>query len=84
MKYRVKMEIIDGSVPDEEDKVMMEGVECEGFTLLAVTDAVNAKGVAIHHDVNLQDLAYMMASDDPTMKAAHLAKALLDVHNGNY
>ena len=62
---------------------MMESrrtVECEGFVLLANNNGCNAQSIMM--DVNMLELAAIIAGTEPIMYAAKLAAALEQLHPG--
>jgi hypothetical protein len=66
-KYRIRVESINGSEDLDED--YMNGIECNGFAILADKDGIG-KAVAAMHNINIMTLAAMMQSNE-AFRAAH-------------
>ena len=71
-KYRVKVEVIDGS-GEELNTEYIQGIECNAFTLLAFDDGGCKTAL---HRVTAMDIAKAIAKSDSLMAASVLAKAL--------
>lgn len=77
MKYRIKVEPIDGvefaedEMPDQE---MLDGIECTGFGLLLSNRRKNAQ--ILFHDIRLLELALCMMGEPRLQAAAKIADIL--------
>ena len=71
-KYRIKVEVIDGS-GEELDNEYIQGIECDAFVLLAF-DEGGCKTVL--HRVTTLDIAKAIALSSNLMAASVIAKAL--------
>ena len=71
-KYRVKVEVIDGS-GEELDNQYIQGIECNAFVLLAL---VEGGCTTVLHGVNTLDIAKAISHSGELMAASVIAKAL--------
>ena len=73
-KYRIKVEVIDGS-GEELDSEYTDGIECAGFVILGICE--DGCNTALHHVTTL-GIAKSIAGSDNMMAAATIAKGILD------
>ena len=73
-KYLVKIESMD--MDEQLDRRYTDGIECEGFTLIA--DGGESNIVAIHK-MSVDDISDAMKNEDKLMSAAILAKAKKEI-----
>ena len=71
-KYRVKVEVIDGS-GEELDNEYIQGIECGAFVLLAINEDECETAL---HDVTTMDIAKAISQSGELMAASVIAKAL--------
>lgn len=77
-KYRIKVEAIgEGECKDMLDEKLTEGIECNGLVILGDRDK---KGTIIKHDVNVIDIAELIAEDADMLGASLIAKAMKDAY----
>ena len=72
MQYRIKVEVI-GEQEHKISAALQEGIECEGFAIIADKGETRAK---IIHGVSNIELASAIAGSDELMAASIIAKAL--------
>lgn len=75
-KYKIRIECTDAEEQQRFDEELEGGVECDGFVLIAKKG--EHKGSAILHDINMIDLACLIAGNDDLMEASIIAKALAE------
>lgn len=68
-RYRIRVESIDGS--EELDKRYVNGIECDGFAILADRDG-DGKAVSAVHRVSAITIAAMMNGSDAFREAHKL------------
>ncbi len=71
-KYRVKVEVIDGS-GEKLDNEYIQGIECNAFVLLAISE--DGCETALH-GVTTMDIAKAISKSGELMAASVIAKAL--------
>ena len=71
--YRIKVEVIGDEKDNETVNFLREGVECDGFAIIA-NEGKNGRTVI--HDIGNIDLACIIAGSDELMGASVIAKAL--------
>lgn len=73
-KYRIKVEALD---PSEELRAEYRiGMECDGFCIMM--DRGDGEGNCVIKDMSIVGIAALMASDEMTLPAAVLAKAMAE------
>lgn len=77
-KYRIRIECTDAEEQKRFDKELEDGVECDGFALIA--NKGKLKGSAILYDISIIDLACLIEGNDALMEAAIIAKGLDEAH----
>lgn len=75
-KFRIKVEVIDGS-GEELDREYVEGIECGCFVILGIDD--DGCKTAIHH-ASIMDIAHSISNDDDLMAASVVAKGMRDAN----
>jgi hypothetical protein len=70
-KYRIHIEKIDQDAPEWEN----DGIECDGFCLLADQDEGCAVSIQL---LSTMDIAYMLARDDNMKCAMAIARGLIE------
>ena len=77
-KYRIRIECTDAEEQKRFDEELEDGVECDGFALIA--NKGKTKGSAILHDISMIDLACLIAGNEDLMEASIIAKAMDEAH----
>lgn len=70
--YRVKVELVSGE-DTELAKKLKEGIECEGFVILANREKDHH---CVLHHISIMDIATMIAGNSYMLGAGILAKAM--------
>ena len=80
-RYRIRVESIDGT--EEMDEQYVNGIECDGFAILADKNESGSACVAVHR-INLVTLATMIHSSDIFQNAQKLnmVVTMMDRLNG--
>lgn len=80
-KYRIRVESIDGN--EELDEQYVNGIECDGFAILADKNGAGRTCVAVHR-INLVTLAAIIHSSDIFQNAQKLnmVVTMMDRLNG--
>ena len=71
--YRITVEVIGDEKDHEIGNTLREGVECDGFAIIANK---GKSGQMVVHSMNHLDLACLIAANDDLMGASVIAKAL--------
>ena len=82
MKYRIKVEVIEGAEITEDempDQRLLDGIECDGFALL-VNIGRTAGGIVLH-GITICDMAVAMKGEPKVQAAAEIAKILERAEN---
>ena len=74
MKYRVKVESINPEFPIDDDR-FTNGIECDGFAIVAINEGDSPDSVAIH-DMNIIMLAEAMSHSSQLRQAAAISEGL--------
>lgn len=77
VKYRIRVEVVEGvEIPKDEmpDQRLLDGVECNGFTLLLHKGRTSA--AIVSHDITVCDMAVAMKGEPKVQAAAEIAKIL--------
>lgn len=78
-KYKIRVEALD---PAEEMRAEYRmGIECDSFCIMA--DLGNNDCKISVHDLNVVDIAYMLAGEDMMLEAAVLAKTMAEAKQLN-
>lgn len=75
--YRIKVEVIGDEKDSEVVNRLREGVECDGFAIIANE---GKRGKTLIHDISIIDLACIIEGSDELMGASVIAKALREAH----
>lgn len=79
-KYRIRIEALD---PAEELRAEYRmGIECDGFTILAMEDQDDRKGIAVSiHNMSNYDVATALCRAPAIVSAVFLTKAKIEADN---
>lgn len=76
-RYKVKVEVLEPGV--EVSKEMQDGVECEGFALIAI-NGENESSTAFEH-VIIEEIALAIAGSAELSAASVIARAYKEAHS---